>query len=78
MATAYVANGSTAAVYLAFGSSTVQAAQATTALPSVGLQLPSSASRCFSVGPNPSNAGWVSAVTSAGAALVFVTPGIGF
>jgi len=75
----YVSNGSTTMVYLAFGSSSVAASQPTTAAPGLGIALPSSTAKAFTFGPNTANAGWVSAVTSAGSsALVFVTPGHGF
>lgn len=74
----WVANGSTIGVYLAFGTSLVQAAQPTTTLPCPGLALPSSSAKAFTVGPNVTNYGWISAVTSAGSALVYVTPGLGF
>ena len=75
----WISNGSTTMVYIAFGSSLVAAGQPTTAIPTLGLALPSSSSHAFTFGPNTASAGWVSVVTSAGSsALVFITPGIGF
>ena len=75
----YICNGSTRAIYLAFGSSTVQAAVPTSAVPSYGVAMPSSSSRCFTFGPSISNAGWISVVTSLdSSASVFITPGKGF
>lgn len=67
----YVANPSTIPVYLAFGSSLVQAACPTTAVPCPGLCLAVGDARPFATPP----AGWLSAATSAGSALVFATPG---
>lgn len=78
MATCYVSNPNSVPVYLNFGSSTIQAAIPTTATPFNGLCLPSSGYRCFTVGPSTSQSAWVTGVTSAGQANVFVTPGIGF
>jgi len=77
MSQCWVSNQSTLAVWLAWGSSTIQAGIPTTALPCQGLALPSTVSRCFTLGPN-NNAAWISAVTSAGSASIYVTPGIGF
>lgn len=75
----WVQNGSTTTLYIAFGSSSVIAAQPTTSLPCVGLALPSSFGRCFTIGPSTSQCAWVAAATSAGSsALLFVTPGVGF
>lgn len=72
----FVSNPSTVAVYLAFGSSTVAAAMPTTAAPALGACLPPSAARSFDT---PGIYGWLSAVTSAGAAApgIFATPGYG-
>lgn len=67
----YVANNSTVQAYLAFGSSSVQAACPTTAVPAPGLCLLAGASRAFATPP----AGWLSAATSAGSASIFATPG---
>jgi hypothetical protein len=79
MPSCYVANGSTSTLYLAWGTSNVQAAQPTTGTPALGLALLSTASRCFQLGPNPDVQGWISAVTSGGSgANLFITPGIGF
>ena len=68
-----VANPSTLPVYLAFGSSSVQAAVPTTAVRAPGLCLPAGNHRAFATPP----AGWLSAVTSAGSANIFATPGFG-
>lgn len=77
MSQCWVSNQSTLAVWLAWGSSTVAASIPTTGTPSLGLALPSTLSRCFTVGPN-NNVAWISAVTSGGSANIYVTPGIGF
>lgn len=73
----FVSNPSTVAIYIAAGSSSVQAAQPTTGAPAAGLCLPPSAYRTFS--NQGGNYGWLSAVTSAGSAApgVFATPGFG-
>ena len=70
----YVSNPSTSAVYLAFGTSSVAAGVPTTGTPCPGLCLPSAQAQVFNYGPN---ANWLSAVTSAGSASIFVTPGAG-
>lgn len=67
----FVSNPSTVPVYVAAGSSSVQAAQPTTAVPCPGLCVP--AGQGLPITSPPS--GWLSAVTSAGSALVFATPG---
>lgn len=70
-------NPSTVSLYVAWGSSTVAAAQPTTGTPAAGLCLPAGVQRVVS---NPgTNFGWLSAVTSAGSAApgLFVTPGSG-
>lgn len=69
----YVVNASTAGlpVYIAFGSSSVQAACPTTAVPCVGLCLQPGQGQPFVTPP----AGWLSAATSGGSASVFATPG---
>lgn len=77
MSQCWVSNQSTLAVWLAWGSSTINAAIPTTGTPCQGLALPSTLSRCFTIGPN-NNAAWISAVTSAGTANIYVTPGVGF
>lgn len=77
MPTCWCVNQSTVPVYLAWGSSTVTAGIPSTGTPIEGLVLPSTISRCFQIGPNNS-AAWISAVTSAGSANLFVTPGYGF
>lgn len=61
----------TVPVYVAAGSSTVQAACPTTAAPAVGLCIPAQGFVHLATPP----AGWLSAVTSAGAVTVFATPG---
>jgi len=72
----FVSNPSTVAIYLAIGSSNVQAAMPTTGAPAYGACLPPSAARSFDT---PGSLGWLSAVTSAGAAApgVIATPGYG-
>ena len=77
MSGCWVSNQSTLAVWLAWGSSSVAASIPTTLTPSLGLALPSTLSRCFSLGPND-NLAWISAVTTGGSANIYVTPGIGF
>jgi hypothetical protein len=77
MSACWVSNQSTLAVWLAWGSSTAAAVIPTTGTPSQGLALPSTLSRCFSLGPNNALA-WISAVTTGGSANIYVTPGIGF
>lgn len=67
----WVANPSTVPVYVAAGSSTVQAACPTTAVPATGMCIPNGQAVPIVVPP----AGWLSAVTSAGSATVFATPG---
>ena len=76
MPTCYCVNNGTVPVYLAWGSSTVLAQIPTTGAGG-GLALLSTLSRCFQIGPN-NNAAWVSAVTTAGSANVYITPGYGF
>jgi hypothetical protein len=66
-----ISNPSTSPVYVAAGSSSVQAACPTTAVPCVGLCVPSGQMRPLNTPP----AGWLSAATSGGAANVFATPG---
>lgn len=74
MPSCYVANPSTSSLYIAFGSSTIQAAVPTTAIPTVGLCLLSAQARVFNAGPDSF---YISAVTSAGSASAFATPGVG-
>jgi hypothetical protein len=71
----FISNPTTVPVYLAVGTSAVSAAQPTTAQAAAGLCLPSGVARPFSC-PG-TNSGWLSAVTSAGAAApgVLATPG---
>lgn len=68
----FVSNPSTVSVYVAYGSSTIAAAVPTTAAPARGDCIP--AGRCR---PYATPSIWLSAVTSAGAANVFATPGYG-
>jgi hypothetical protein len=70
----YVFNGSTGSqpVYVAAGSSSVQAAVPTTAVPANGTPIPPLQGRNIATPP----AGWLSAVTSAGSVNVFATPGL--
>jgi hypothetical protein len=71
-----LSNPSTVAIYIALGSSSVAAGQPTTATACVGLCLPAGRERVFGLGPSPT-VSWCSAVTSAGSALLFSTPGSG-
>lgn len=64
-------NMSTIPIYVAYGSSSVQAACPTTGVPCLGLCLPVSAAPLRLSTP----AGWLSAATSAGSASLFATPG---
>lgn len=75
MTVAWTANTGAVPVYLAFGSSSVAAAIPTTS-GNPGLTFPSSYAKALSVGPGLN--AWVSAVTSAGTANVYLTPGDGF
>lgn len=72
----FVSNPSTVAIYLAIGSSSVAAGLPSTGTPALGACLPPSAARAFDT---PGSNGWLSAVTSAGAAApgIFATPGYG-
>lgn len=69
----HVVNASTATlcVYVAAGTSTVQAACPTTDTPAYGLCIPAQDYVNITTPPG----GWLSAATSAGAAAVFATPG---
>ena len=73
----YLSNPSTVPIYLAMGSSGIAASVPTTGAPGLGLCLPAGTQRTLSV-PG-SNFGWLSAVTSAGAAApgLYATPGLG-
>jgi hypothetical protein len=75
----YLTNPCTVPLYVAQGSSTVQAAQPTTGIPATGFCLPAGASRVISVPGSAPATGWLSAVTSAGTAApgLFATPGLG-
>lgn len=77
MAGCWVVNGGTVPVYLAWGTSSVQANIPSTALPNTGLCMLSTMGKAFQLGPN-SNVAWIDACTSAGSANVYVTPGVGF
>lgn len=69
----WVVNASTATlpVYVAVGSSDVQAACPTTGTPAQGLCIPAQTGKNITTPPG----GWLSAATSAGSASVFATPG---
>ncbi len=72
-----LSNPSTVSIYAALGSSSIAASVPTTATPGLGLCIPAGQMRSLS---NPGgNAGWLSAVTSAGSAApgLFATPGLG-
>lgn len=71
---AHLSNGSTIPIYVAFGSSSVQAACPTTAVPATGLALQAGAQLVVCIAASTAN-NWCQAATSAGAALLFVTPG---
>lgn len=66
-----ISNPSTVPVYVAAGTSSVQAACPTTAVPCPGLCVPNGQMRPLTTPPG----GWLSAATSAGSASVFATPG---
>lgn len=69
----FLANPSTVPVYVATGqTSAVQAACPTTAVPATGLCVINGQALPISTPPG----GWLSAVTSAGSANLFVTPGL--
>ena len=72
----YFANPSTSPVYIAYGSSSVQAGVPTTAVPCVGMCFPSGTGGLINTGPS-NTFNWLSVVTSAGSASVFATPGSG-
>lgn len=61
----------TVPVYVAAGSSSIQAACPTTAAPASGLCIPAQGYVDLATPPS----GWLSAVTSAGSVSVFATPG---
>lgn len=67
----YLANPSTIPVYVAAGSSLVQAACPTTAVPAPGVCILPGQALALTVPPQ----GWLSAATSAGSASLFGTPG---
>jgi len=73
----FLSNPTTVTLYVANGSSLIAAAQPTTAIPAVGLALPAGQTRPLSLSGRSSAVGWLSAVTSAGAAApgLFATPG---
>ncbi len=75
MVALYVSNPSTSQVFIAFGSSSVQAGNPTTA-GVVGMSWPSAFAQVVNVGPSPAQA-WLSACTSAGSASIYVTAGTG-
>jgi hypothetical protein len=77
MPAAYVANNSTNAVYLAFGSSAAPAASVPTTGGAASVCLLAGESRVFGPGPGITNKGWLSAVTSAATASLYVTAGTG-
>ena len=69
-----ITNASTAArnAWLAFGqTSAIQAVIPTTTTPGTGIFLPPNVPRAFTVPPG----GWLSAITTAGTASLFATPG---
>lgn len=68
----YIANASTVPIYVAPGSSSVQATVPTTLAPARGQCIPNGAPPLYISTPP---AGWLSVVTSAGSANVFATPG---
>lgn len=74
----FLSNPSSLPIYVAIGSSVVQAAAPTTATPATGLCLPSGRARPFGSLGGSTN-GWLSAVTSGGTATpgLLATPGAG-
>lgn len=68
----FISNPSTIPVYVAAGSSSIQAACPTTAVPCAGLCIPSGQTRPLTTPPS----GWLSGATSAGSATIFATPGL--
>lgn len=77
MSGCWVVNTSTAPLYIAWGSSTVQANVPTTAIPNTGLCVLSTMGKAFQIGPN-NNAAWCDICSTAGTVNAFVTPGVGF
>ena len=69
-------SGTGVPIYVAFGSSSVSAAVATTATPAAGTPIAAGTERVFTIAPSTA-ANWISAVTSAGTAApgLFATPG---
>jgi len=73
--TAPTSAGAGVPVYVAFGSSSVAAGVPTTTTPTFGVPIQAGVrSAVFTVAPSTAN-NWISAVTSAGAASLFATPG---
>lgn len=74
-----LANPTTVLVYVAIGSSTVQAAAPTTAAPALGMPLqPSQPPQTFNFSPSLAS-NWLSAITTGGSGLpgILATPGFG-
>lgn len=69
----WIGNPTTSPVYIADGSSGIQAAYPTTSTPGAGLCIPAGLAGPFTVDPH----GWLSAATSSGTATIFATPGFG-
>ncbi len=69
----WVANPTTLPVYIADGTSSIQASFPTTSTPGAGLCIPAGLAGPFTVDPH----GYLSAATSAGTATIFATPGFG-
>lgn len=72
---ALLSNISTSPVYVALGSSSVQAAVPTTATPAVGWCIPAGQTFQASVSPS-TNSNWISAATSAGSAPLMAQLGM--
>lgn len=68
-----IANLSTNDAYVAFGTSSVAAVYPTTSNPGLGMAILQRSDQSFVFPPN----GWISALSSAGTALLAVTPGFG-
>ncbi len=71
----YLSNPSSIQVFVAFGTSSIQAGNPTTA-GAPGLSVPSAFAEAFNIGPSSSMC-WVSACTSAGSASIYLTAGTG-
>lgn len=69
----FISNPSTQPIYIADGTSSIQATFPTTAAPGNGLCIPAGLAGAFVTDPH----GWLSAASSAGSVPFFATPGFG-